>query len=206
MEQSNTLELVSINHNHNEKCESLASALCKAQGVMNGAKKDRNNPFFKSKYADLASVFDAIREPFASNGLSVTQTMDILENGRSVLITRLMHEGGEFIESKMMLPEDPNPQKLGSAITYYRRYALMAISGVPAEDDDGNSSSGKPTPKLISSSQVAELERLINGHADIREKVLENCNGNMSTITIDRYPGAVQWVKSLVLEKENTND
>jgi hypothetical protein len=170
----------------------LATALCKAQSVMSGAKKDKQNPFFRSRYADLASVFDAIRAPFASNGLSITQTMDVLADGQQVLCTRLMHVSGEFIDSKMLLPKDPNPQKLGSAITYMRRYSLMAIAGIPAEDDDGNQASGNPLPKLdyISSKQVADLERLINGNDKVRAQVLANCNNNMSSITKDRYPGA----------------
>jgi hypothetical protein len=182
----------------------LATALCKAQGIMTGAKKDKKNPFFKSTYADLASVFDAIRDPFTSNGLSVTQTMDVLESGRTVLCTRLMHSGGEYIDSKMLLPDDPNPQKLGSAITYYRRYSLMAIAGLPPEDDDGNAASGKAAQavKYINSNQVAHLESLINGHTEIRKLFLENCNGDMNTVTIDRYPGAVQWIKKLIDENK----
>ena len=80
----------------------LATALCKAQGVMGGAKKTSNNPFFKSKYSDLASVFDTLRIPFASNGLSIVQLMDVLDSGVTVLITRLMHVSGESIDSKMI--------------------------------------------------------------------------------------------------------
>ena len=99
----------------------LAEALAKAQGVMNGAKKDKKNPFFKSNYADLSNVFDAIREPFTANGLAVTQTMDVLENGRTMIKTTLMHVSGESIASNMLLPDVNKPQELGSAITYYRR-------------------------------------------------------------------------------------
>mgnify|MGYP003647753682 CR=1 FL=1 len=119
----------------------IATALCKAQGVMTGAKKGKQNPFFKSTYSDLASIFDAIREPFHSNGLSVTQTMEVLPTGVQLLCTRLLHNSGEYIDSKMLLPPEGNPQKLGSLITYFKRYSLMAIAGVPSEDDDGNSAS-----------------------------------------------------------------
>lgn len=178
----------------------LATALSKAQGIMQGAKKDKKNPFFKSNYADLSSVFDAIREPFARNGLAVTQTMDILPDGKQILITKLLHTSGEFLDSKMILPVDPNPQKVGSCLTYYRRYALMAIAGLPAEDDDGNQAAGKPAPvaEYITNAQVAALEKLINGHASVRKAVLDNCKQNMSSITVDRYPGAVEWVKDLI--------
>ena len=182
----------------------LAGALCKAQGMMSGAKKDKKNPFFKSNYADLASVFDAIREPFAANGLSISQPLDIIGEGKQIICTRLMHISGEFIESKMLLPNESNPQKLGSLLTYYRRYMLMAIAGIPAEDDDGNQASGRPTPPVnyISAKQVSDLEVLINGHDKIRKMLLKNCSGSLASITVDRYPGAVQWIKELV-EKEN---
>lgn len=179
--------------------ENLASALSKAQSVMAGAKKDKKNPFYKSSYADLASVFDAIREPFAANGLAVSQTMDVREDGRTVLRTRLMHASGEYLEGAMMLPDDPNPQKMGSAITYYRRYSLMAIAGIPAEDDDGNAAS-TPSPKRISADQVAAMEELINGNDGVREQVMKHCHGDMSTITVDRYPGAMRWIKRLIDE------
>lgn len=181
----------------------LASALCKAQSVMSGAKKDKKNPFFKSSYADLASVFDALREPFAENGLAVSQTMDVLESGRTVLLTRLMHSSGEFLEGKMMLPDEPNPQKMGSAITYYRRYSLMAIAGIPAEDDDGNAASTKKQAEYITTEQVSALEELINGNTEVRNLVLQHCKGDMGSLTVDRYPGAVRWIQRLIEEPAN---
>ena len=182
----------------------LAIALSIAQGTMGGAKKDKNNPFFKSSYADLSSVFDAIRVPFYANGLSVTQTIDVLADGRQVLCTRLLHTSGEFIDSKMLLPLEPNPQKLGSLITYYRRYSLMAIAGIPAEDDDGNRAASKQTvtSQFISDEQVSKLEALINGHTDIRELVMKNCNQNMRSITVDRFPGAAQWISKMIEDKK----
>ena len=188
--------------------DTLAMALSKAQGRMAGAKKDKENPFFKSSYADLSSVFDAIRRPFFDNGLSITQPMDILD-GKQVLHTRLMHTSGGFINSTMILPNEPNPQKLGSLITYYRRYALMAIAGIAAEDDDGNSASyedKKLKTTAISSTQVGTLEKLINGHTEVRKKVLENCNGQLESITVDRFPGAASWIKAMVAKEEQAND
>jgi hypothetical protein len=189
------------------KMSKLATALCKAQGIMGGAKKDKNNPFYKSKYADLASVFDVIKDPFADNGLAISQTMDVLENGRTVLKTILLHASGEFLESRMILPEISDPQKLGSAITYFRRFGLMAIAGIPAEDDDGNAATRETKKKLdfITPKQVSSLEELINGNTAIRNLVLDNCNGDLSTLTVQRYPGAVKWIKELI-EKETQND
>ncbi len=126
-----------------EHINELASALAKAQGEMKGAIKDSSNPFYKSKYSDLASVFHAIGEPFAKNGLSVVQTTSEGAGG-TMLHTTLLHSSGQFISGGILVkPVKNDPQGLGSALTYYRRYALSAIAGVYSEDDDGNAASGK---------------------------------------------------------------
>lgn len=123
-----------------ESIKELAASLSKAQGEIEGAIKDSKNPHFKSSYADLASVMDAIREPFRKYGLSYSQH----PVGRN-LVTILMHQSGEFIQSEMeLLVEKPNMQGLGSAITYARRYSLAAIAGVAQVDDDGNEASRFP--------------------------------------------------------------
>jgi hypothetical protein len=120
----------------------LAAALCKAQAQMEGAKKDANNPHFKSKYADLASVWDAIRGPLTSNGLSVVQLLRSIAGGVEVE-TILMHASGQQISDVFAVPATKNDaQGYGSAATYARRYALMAMVGVAPEDDDGNAAVG----------------------------------------------------------------
>jgi hypothetical protein len=127
----------------------IASAMTKAQAEMSGAKKGAVNPFFKSKYADLNSVVDAVRIPFSDNGLSYSQ-FPLFEEGRVGVETILMHESGEWISSILMLPMvKQDPQAAGSAITYARRYALQSIAGIPSEDDDGQGSMGKgPAAKV----------------------------------------------------------
>jgi len=121
-----------------ESIKELATALCKAQNEMMGAAKDATNPFFKSKYSDLASVVRAVKQPFADNGLSYSQ-FPIFDDGRAGVETILMHTSGEFMSSVLVLPmaNKQDPQSTGSAITYARRYALQAIAGIPSEDDDG---------------------------------------------------------------------
>jgi ERF superfamily len=150
-----------------EKIDLLATALSKAQGEITGAKKDSDNPFFKSKYADLAACWDACREAVSANGLSVIQTtargepvtiqwetMD-KESGEVsqfkvdtvelVILTTLMHTSGQWISSPLpMIPRDATPQGIGSAITYGRRYGLCGMLGVAQVDDDGNQASGRP--------------------------------------------------------------
>lgn len=116
----------------------LAKALCRAQSQMGGAVKDSANPFFKSKYADLGAVIKAIKEPFAKNGLSYSQ-FPVSEEGKVGVETILMHESGEWMSERITVPlTKQDAQAAGSAITYCRRYALQAIAGIPAEDDDGN--------------------------------------------------------------------
>lgn len=125
-----------------EQINELATALAKAQGQIEGAKKDTQNPFFKSKYADLASVWEAIRKPLSENGLSVVQTTrppTKEEDNYMVLDTMLLHVSGQWISGSIpVIAKDQTPQAMGSAMTYARRYALAAIVGVYQEDDDAN--------------------------------------------------------------------
>lgn len=114
----------------------LAEALAKAQGAMYPALKDNSNPFFKTKYADLSSVWEAARKPLSEHGLSVVQTTEG-ETTSVTVVTLLLHSSGQWIKGKLkMHPTKPDPQGIGSAITYARRYALSAMVGVAPEDDD----------------------------------------------------------------------
>jgi hypothetical protein len=126
-----------------ESISDLAAALCKAQTVMGGALKDSANPFFKSKYADLESVWSACRQALTSNGLSVVQGTDGTDVSVGVS-TRLIHTSGQWIESTVwMTPKDGSPQAVGSAITYARRYGLAAMVGIYQTDDDAESAQGR---------------------------------------------------------------
>jgi hypothetical protein len=130
--------------NKSEQINELAGALAKAQAEIKGALKDAQNPFFKSSYADLASVWDAIRAPLAKHGLSVIQTTDSTEKGM-VLVTTLAHASGQWIEGRYPIqPMKNDPQAMGSATTYARRYALAAIVGVAQIDDDGEAAMARP--------------------------------------------------------------
>ena len=148
----------------------LALALSKTQSILKGALKDSNNPFFKSKYADLASVWEACREPLAANGLSVVQ-MPCNDTPDSVALeTILMHTSGQWISSVFSMPVSKHDaQAVGSAITYARRYALAAVVGIAPEDDDGNLASGKSeTAKAAYSKPVAVIKQPV---AVIKESV-----------------------------------
>lgn len=145
-----------------ENIKELASALAKAQGQIKGALKDSNNPFFKSKYADLSSVVDAIREAWASNGLSYVQCVEPSEKSEVSVETVILHSSGEWMACGVLsLPvSKADAQGFGSAMTYARRYSLSAAAGVAPEDDDGNAAT-KAAPK-----QQAKNPSLHPNHPD----------------------------------------
>lgn len=119
-----------------EEINEIALALNKAQAEMGGAVTDANNPFFKSKYADLGSIIKVIKPPFANNGLSYAQ-FPITEESRIGVETVIMHSSGQFISNEftMNVPK-ADPQSAGGVISYCRRYALQAVCGIPAVDSD----------------------------------------------------------------------
>jgi hypothetical protein len=124
--------------------QDLFAALAKAQGQIEAAVKDSKNPFFKSSYADLQSVWNAIKEPLTSNGLCVIQTVEFGEAGEPRLVTTLGHASGQMVRGHYPLnPKDDSPQSWGSAISYARRYALSAMVGVYQKDDDGEGAHGR---------------------------------------------------------------
>ena len=178
-----------------ESINEIATALSKAQEEMSGAVKDSSNPFFKSKYADLASVRDAIKDPFSKNGISYVQTIEMNDKG-PVLITTLMHSSGQWIESDLqILPVKPDPQSMGSALTYARRYALAAIAGVPQVDDDAELAQGrqvvqqrpqqlKPPVQSPVTTQAVKTFASSNYNADKEEKYIPK---NPSHNTQERF-------------------
>lgn len=126
--------------------DALAAALAKAQGEMENAKKSSDNPYFKSKYADLAEVLSVAREPLAKNGLSIMQASEGVANGYMSVTTLLLHSSGQFIKATGTFPVGKqDPQGAGSALTYARRYSLAAMLGIAqeGEDDDANAACGK---------------------------------------------------------------
>ena len=145
--------------NKSDTIASLAAALNKAQAEMSGAKKSAKNPFFKSNYANLEEVINCVKEPFADNGLSFVQ-FPISGDGVAGVETVIMHESGEFISGEFMLKCSKNdPQGMGSAITYARRYGLQSACGIPSEDDDGNAASA-PAPKKPTITKKEALSKL----------------------------------------------
>lgn len=157
------------------KVDMIAPALAGAATSIKNATRDSENPFFKTNYASLASVFDACRPHLAENGISILQPITRTKKGEPVLVTRLLHESGQWVQSVVYLsvaarvasgqmveaeaPEIPGTEKkakkkagaqdIAAEITYFRRMCLAALAGVAAEDDDGNEAqeaSTRPNP------------------------------------------------------------
>ena len=121
-----------------ESIKTLSGALLKAQKEIHAAVKGAENPFFKSKYADLTSVIEAVKEPLNNHGISFLQAVG---NGDGLphVETILLHETGEFISTitPVYCAKQNDPQAFGSGVTYSKRYSLQALLGLPTEDDDG---------------------------------------------------------------------
>lgn len=128
---------------HSDQIDSLAKALHKAQGELEFAKKDAVNPHFNSRYADLWRIWQAAKPVLVNNGLSVIQGFTPSDGETVTIVTTLLHVSGQWMRSSLTLkPTKPDPQGIGSAITYGRRYGLSSILGIVAdEDDDGNQAS-----------------------------------------------------------------
>jgi len=133
--------------------DKLAKALILAQGNMGPVQKSNTNPAFKTQYAGLDGVINAVKPALQSQGIALIQSCG--SDGTNVSVeTMLLHESGEWMRSTLMLkPVKPDPQGIGSALTYARRYALMAMCGVAPEDDDGNGASGQNAPQSNRSQQ-----------------------------------------------------
>lgn len=189
-----------------DSVKSLADALCKAQAEIKGAVKDTTNPFFKSKYADLASVVEAIREPLAKNGLSYIQVSHERDNA-AAFETRIFHSSGEWVSCGVMsVPVNKaDAQGFGSSATYCRRYSLSAAFGVAPEDDDGNAAS-KAAPKKDSPNQLVEQELSMDAlPVEVREAIRKEAKAIEGDFyTISAKTALLRWntFKSSASESE----
>ena len=128
----------------------IAHALVKAQSEMSNAVKGSSNPFFKSKYADLNSIREAVLPVLNSHGISVLQPTCSID-GKNYVKTILLHESGEFLESftEVLFAKQNDAQAQGSGISYARRYGLQSFVCVGADDDDGQKAMQQPKPKAV---------------------------------------------------------
>lgn len=118
-----------------EAINEIAAALAKAQGAIKNPSKAKENPHFKSKYADMATGLDVIRPALSEHAIAIVQATEIVEDG-VILRTRLIHSSGQWLESSYPVSKFAPHQQLGSALTYSKRQALFALVGVHGEDED----------------------------------------------------------------------
>ena len=147
-----------------ESIVELSKALAKFQEEVKQPLKDKNNPFFKSKYVPLEIVVEAITDVAPKNGLSFVQWALNDENGRVGVATMLMHESGEWIEfdAVHMKADKETAQGAGALITYLKRYSLSAVFGITSDqDDDGNGASGNKAPKSATQAEIGNLKKEI---------------------------------------------
>ena len=186
-----------------EQINDLAAASANAQAVMKPAIKDSVNPAYKSKYADLGSVWDACRDPLTANGITVWQDVTSGEGGISVT-TRLVHKSGQWVEfGPLTVPlARHDAHGVGSATSYGKRYALAAAIGVIAEiDDDGNAavskSNGKAADPAISEQQAADLQSLIEDVGADKAKFLKFIKANtLAEIRASSYSECVRQLEA----------
>ncbi len=138
-----------------EKTDAIAAALSKAQAVMEPATKSSTNPFFHSKYANLAEVWDTCRKPLTDNGLCFVQAIGADKTTFSgtapnnkmyiwlTVTSRLLHVSEQYFEDAISMPVEADPQSVGKITTYLRRYAQMALCGIAPADDDGEEAAGR---------------------------------------------------------------
>ncbi len=155
----------------------LLDALSRAQGKVENAKKLNKNPHFKSNYADLATIWDVIREPLTSEGLSIIQLPCEAPAGNVGLVTIIGHKSGQSISERffLALKDCSNPQQAGSAFTYMKRYALLGVAGIASEDDDGNAATGRPSPAPVAvdySATIAETMKHLESATDEEARTL----------------------------------
>ena len=178
-----------------KKFKDVISAFIKAQASMKAAVKDSVNPHFKSRYADLAAVWDAVQQPLADNDLAVIQDVSTDENGVQVT-TRIFHSSEQWIEcGPITIPVDKrNAHGVASACTYGRRYGLSATFGVITEDDDGNAAV-ESAPKTISEKQQQELQEALDAIETSAQSLSQAMKvTSLKSIPVSRFKEAQQKI------------
>jgi hypothetical protein len=193
---------------HSEQINELFTALSKAQADMTNGRATKQNPYLKNSYASIEDIWNEIREPFAKNGLAVTQLQEVIDS-RTYVVTMLCHSSGQWIKSNtpLIIPQNgKNPmQDLGSAITYAKRYGLASIVGFSvsdASDDDGSACKAK----TITVSQKIEIEEKMDMFPDTRHSVMQAVGNDLNTMTVDFYNTLLTRYKKLEQERFNATN
>lgn len=201
-----------------EQINELALALAKAQSEMLVAGTSSVNPFYKSKYADFATIVRASRPALCKHGLSVSQIISEHGDGAHRLYTMLLHASGQYLSSTVKIaPLKEDPQSLGSYITYMKRYSYAAIVGMTAtdEDDDGEAATipyreqkhaqqpqktyaREPVVERVSLDQLSELEHVLRDETEITEQVLAGLGiPSLDQMPKSRYRASIDRIREI---------
>lgn len=185
----------------------LFTALAKAQAEMQTAGLSAENPYFKTRYADLAAIVKASRPALTKNGFSIIQQIITSDEGHTYLHTMLCHASGQWVESRVrIVPPKTDVQSLGSYITYLRRYSIAALCGIVTsdEDDDGNLAVASYTPATktstiyISAQELAQLEIEIKDRPDIGQMIKDGLQiATLALIPKSKYTATLQRIKTI---------
>ncbi len=209
-------------YNRSEDIQELATALAKAQAEYDTAPLNKVNPYFKSNYADLASIVAASRPALTKNGLSVTQEVSNSDDGGLWLITELMHASGQWKLSRFrMVPPKNDIQAISSYNTYCKRMCYASLVGVVVgdEDDDGEIAVAtsrdtmakgvalntkynprEVNPEAITKEQLEEVEYELSEYPDLAEMVLEGLKiQSIADIPKIKYPAAIRKIREIKL-------
>ena len=187
--------------------DKIAPAMLKAQSEMGGVAKTSNNPFFKSKYADLGSVIEVVKPILNAHGLFFIQGGGVGSDGATVSVeTRIVHESGQWYSSTLITNlTKHDAQSVGSAVTYLKRYGLQAMCGVPSEDDDGNNATQAAVkPKVMPPNESAksltatQWDKLDKEEQEFLQEIANNVISEFQTAGIESAAKA--------LEKENLDN
>lgn len=185
----------------------LFTALAKAQSEMQTAGLSAENPYFKTRYADLAAIVKASRPALTKNGLSIIQQIITSDEGHTYLHTLLCHTSGQWVESRVrVVPSKTDVQSMGSYITYLRRYSIAALCGIVTsdEDDDGNLAATaympavKTSSQYISAQELATLEAEIKERPDIAQMIKDGLQiATLALIPKNKYTATMQRIKTI---------
>ncbi len=195
---------------------SINKKLLKVQQEVGAITKDSTNPFFKSKYFDINKLLEIVKPVLSNNGLVLIQPL----NGANLDTLVIDTETGESIKSSVAIPQLQDPQKMGSVITYFRRYSLCSLLALQAEDDDANSASNGHTDpaglakslemvgKFISKEQADNIRKYLvkEGYdADGAEMCIDLGIGSIDKLPLARLEEARKWVSIQKKAKEASN-
>lgn len=201
---SNDLSIAGVWFEASPALNEIAAALAKAQAAMQNPVADQDNPYFKSKYADLAQVLDVCKGPLNSNGIAIWQGM-VSAGGVPGVRTMLLHVSGQWIANTCFCePKDKGPQAMGSVNTYLRRYGLAGVVGIAQADDDAEAGQPRaPKPKREAPAPLPAPVAVVNTE---RNTLMTEARGIIGQALHWDVRKAGEWISSHVNGKRKLAD